>query len=51
MEFLVQLAVVQVSLLRLAQKLIGRPTAPGPGSDLLRLFAARPDEVEPPLRA
>lgn len=35
----------EVSLLRLAQKLIGRPTAPGPGSDLLRLFAARPDEV------
>ena len=36
---------VQVSLLRLAQKLMGRPTAPGPGTDLLRLFAARVDEA------
>jgi len=35
----------EVSLLRLAQKLVGRPTAPGPGADLLRLFSAQPDEV------
>jgi Ca2+-binding EF-hand superfamily protein len=35
----------EVALLRLAQKLMGRPAAPGPGVDLLRLFAAQPDEV------
>jgi len=38
-------ALVEVSLLRLAQKLIGKPTLPGPGSDLLRLFASQPDEI------
>lgn len=35
----------EVALLRLAQKLLGRPAAPGPGADLLRLFTARPEEV------
>jgi serine/threonine protein kinase len=35
----------EVALLRLSQKLLGRPAAPGPGADLLRLFASRPNEV------
>lgn len=35
----------EVALLRLAQKLFGRPAVPGPGPDLLRLFAGRLDEV------
>jgi len=35
----------EVALLRLSQKLIGRGSSPGPGVDLLRLFAAQPDEV------
>lgn len=39
-------ACAEVSLLRLAQKLMGRPAHPGPGTDLLRLFACRPDEVQ-----
>lgn len=35
----------EAALLRLAQRLLGKPRAPGPGTDVLRLFAARPESL------
>mmetsp|Transcript_5905 Transcript_5905/g.14625 ORF Transcript_5905/g.14625 Transcript_5905/m.14625 type:complete len:884 (+) Transcript_5905:1-2652(+) len=35
----------EMALLRLAQRLLGRPGAPGPGLDALRLFALQVEEV------